>query len=111
MPSYFKTQWPYLFGSLIFFGISIYWFCQPAPDMSTIEGLNESLKILTTAGAYLFTSLLWLLMSVVGYNKDCIDTLDKRVSQLENRAITDIDEISDNNFMVRRRLGPDKDFD
>ncbi len=111
MPSYFKTQWHYLFGSLIFFGISIYWFCQPAPDPSTIEGLNEGLEIFATAGAYLFISLLWLLMSVVGYNKDCIDTLDKRVSQLENRAITDIDEISDNNFMVRRRLGPDKDFD
>lgn len=111
MPSYFKTQWPYLFGSLIFFGISIYWFSQPAPDTFTIEGLTESLEILITAFGYLFCGLLWLFMSVVGYNRECIEVLDKRVSQLEKRAITDIEETSSNYFEVKRKLGPDKDFD
>lgn len=109
MPSYFKSQWPYLFGSLIFLGISIYWFFQPAPDPSTIEGLNEGLKIFGTAFWYLFCGLLWLFMSVVGYNKECIEVLDKRVSQLEKRAITDIEEINPNYFEVKRKLGPDKE--
>ena len=109
MPSYFKSQWPCLFGSLIFLGISIYWFCQPVPDSSTIEGLKETLNIFIDAFGYLFCSLLWLFISAVGYNRECIEVLDKRVSQLENLAITDIDEISKNNFMVRRRLGPDKE--
>jgi hypothetical protein len=109
MPSYFKSQWPYLFGSLIFFGISIYWFFQPAPDPSTIEGLIEDLKIFENAFGYLFCGLLWLFMSVVGYNRECIEVLDKRVSQIEKRAITDVEEISDNYYVCKRKLGPDKE--
>jgi hypothetical protein len=35
--------------------------------------------------------------------------LEKRIEALETRAITDIDKVSNNNYMVRRRLGPDKD--
>ena len=49
-------------------------------------------------------------MSFIEYNSDRIEQLEKRIYRLEQEAVTDIDKISDNNFMVRRRLGPDKDL-
>lgn len=94
MVPYFKTQWRKLlicFASLVLALISL------------VEG--EEINCLSWS----LSAAVWAAGANSSHNEDCIKALEKRVSQLENRAITDIDEISKNNFMVRRRLGPDKE--
>jgi hypothetical protein len=59
--------------------------------------------------AWLVSGLYWIGSSVVMNNRDNIKKLHERITTLENRAVTDIDKVSENNYMVRRRLGPDKD--
>ena len=39
--SYFKTQWWRLLCAVLCFGAAIYFALQPAPDTSTLEGVNE----------------------------------------------------------------------
>jgi hypothetical protein len=60
--------------------------------------------------------MIWAIMAFVDYHDKCrekmnehISSLEERIEALENHAITDIDKVSNNNYMVRRRLGPDKD--
>ena len=59
--------------------------------------------------AYSILSVIWFGSAYIGYNRDCIKALAKRVADLEASAITDIEEESPNYYMVKRRLGPDKE--
>jgi hypothetical protein len=94
MPSFFKTQGLRILVSLLSLVLAIIY-------LVAGDGFN---------GIYwLLSSVVWMSLANTGYNEECIKVLLKRIEQLENRAITDIDEISRNNFMVRRRLGPDKE--
>ena len=54
-------------------------------------------------------SAIWFGGAYIGYNRDCIKALAKRVADLEANAITDIEEESPNYYMVKRRLGTDKE--
>jgi hypothetical protein len=108
MVSYIKTQWFRLlvgFVSLIY--ALTFAFAPAGPD--TIEGLNLDIGNMASFLIWFINSLVWLIMSIVNYHDKCIDKLNKRIEALESRAITDIDEVSKNNYMVKRRLGPDKE--
>ena len=59
--------------------------------------------------AYSIASFIWFAGAYIGYNRDCIKALAKRVADLEASALTDIEEESPNYYMVKRRLGPDKE--
>jgi hypothetical protein len=53
--------------------------------------------------------MFWVCSAIMEHNSDCIRALEKRVIQLEDRCITDIDEVEPNYFVAKRRCGPDKE--
>ena len=114
--SYIKTQWWRLLLGLVCLIFACVYAFQPAADESTLEGVRENLKTMFKVTSWLFSCLLWFVTSFLNWHEDCIWELDKknrdleeRIEALENRAITDIDEVNPNHFVARRRLGPDKD--
>ena len=60
--------------------------------------------------AWLLSGLYWIGSTVILNNRENIKKLQDRVTELENRAVTDIDEPEPNHFVMVRRLGPDKDY-
>lgn len=57
--------------------------------------------------AWMVSGLYWIGSSVILNNMENLKKLHERITELENRAITDIDKVSENNYIARRRLGPD----
>jgi hypothetical protein len=53
--------------------------------------------------------MFWVVSAIMEHNSDCIRALEKRVIQLEDRAITDIEEVEHNHFIAKRYCGPDKE--
>ena len=109
--SYIKTQWWRLLFAILCFVIACCYLFSPAIDESTLEGLKESLGTAFAALAWILYSVFWLLMSFVSYNEDCIQELNRKNKELEQRilaleehAITDIEEVSKNNFKCVRRF-------
>ena len=58
---------------------------------------------------YLVSGLSWYFCALTSYHTEQIKALAYRVAELEAEAITDIDEESPGYYMVKRRLGPDKE--
>ena len=109
MVSYFKTQWWRLLCGLMCLIYAVVIICTSIVTDDTVANLSDLLTEVVRIVLWLMASCNWFIISFISYNEDCIKELDKRVKQLETWAITDIDEISKNNLMVRRRLGPDKE--
>ena len=114
--SYIKTQWLRLLIAIAFFVVACVYAFSPAADTSTLEGVYQDIKTSFNFFMYFLNSMIWAIMSFIDYHDKCRDKmneriydLEKRIEALETRAITDIDKVSNNNYMVRRRLGPDKD--
>ena len=60
--------------------------------------------------AIFFTCMtIWLLSALINYNALKVEQLEKRIEALETRAITDIEEESPKYYVVKRKLGPDKE--
>lgn len=115
MVSYIKTQWWRLILAALCFVPIIVICCTSTATSETLEGLTTLMSEVFRCGSWLLASCFWLIMSMVDHNEDCIrklnskvHTLEEKVQALENRAITDIDEVGPNHFVARRRLGPDK---
>lgn len=108
MVSYWKTQWFRVLIASVHLGLALFYMFQPAPDTSTLEGLNALTSNMFSATVQVTCFFVWLFMSFIEYHADCIKALEKRIEILEDSAITDIDKTGPNDYMVRRRLGPDK---
>ena len=109
MVSYFKTQWWRLVLAALCFIPIIITCCTSTATTETVEGLTEVTSEVFSCFGWFLASCVWCIMSIVDHNSDCIKKLNERIELLEHRAITDIDKVSDNNYIVRRRLGADKD--
>jgi hypothetical protein len=109
MKSYIKTQWWRLLIALLCFVMACLYAFRPAGDTTTLEGLNYDLGNAISAVINFSSFIIWSFSSFIDWHTDCICELEKRIEDLENYTITDIDKVSENNYMVRRRLGPDKD--
>ena len=107
LPSFFKTQWFRLLIALAFLVLAIVMLCRPA-DTETLEGLEKTTANMFGALCNILTGMFWAGSAVVEHNSECIKALEKRVIQLEDRAITDIEEVGHNHFVAKRKLGPDK---
>lgn len=59
--------------------------------------------------AWTITFVYWVVSASTMYNDERIKVLEREVEEIKNRAITDIEEKSTNHFIVRRKLGPDKE--
>ena len=108
LPKFFKTQWFRLLFALAFFVIAIVMLARPA-DIETMEGMKQVIGDLFGALCNILTGMFWVCSAIMEHNSECIQALEKRVIQLEDKCITDIDEVEPNHFVAKRRLGPDKD--
>ena len=109
MVSYFKTQWFRFAIGLLFFIFALVYLFQPAGDPNTLEGLQQDFKNEVNTLSWFLSSILWFTISFIDWNKDNIKKLRSRIDELEQKAITDIDEVGPNHFVAKRRCGPDKD--
>jgi hypothetical protein len=78
-------------------------------DTETVEGLANTTADMFSAVCNIITGMFWVVSAIMEHNSDCIRALEKRVIQLEDRCITDIDEVEPNYFVAKRRCGPDKE--
>lgn len=107
LPKFLKTQWFRLLLALAFFVLAIVMLARPA-DTSTVEGLADTTSDMFSGICNIITGMFWICAAIMEHNSDCIKALEKRVIQLEDRCITDIDEVGHNHFVAKRKLGPDK---
>lgn len=108
LPSFFKTQWFRLLIALAFFVVAIVLLCRPT-DTETLEGLKETTVDMFNVVLTIMNGMIWVVAALIEHNSECIKALEKRVIQLEDQCITDIDEVGPNHFVAKRRLGPDKE--
>ena len=78
MVSYIKTQWFRLLIAIICLVICCVYAFKPAPDTSTLEGLELSTNYAFNAGMYLLSCIIWLFSSVLEYLIDCVKLLEKK---------------------------------
>jgi hypothetical protein len=109
MVSYFKTQWIKLVVAVLCWIPIIVTCCTSTATTETLEGLTTIVGDLAVCGAWFLASVVSCIMSMVDYNSRCADMLNKRIALLEQRAITDIEETGKNEYICRRKLGPDKE--
>ena len=108
LPKFWKTQWFRLLFALAFFIMALVMLARPA-DMETIEGLKQAVGDMFGALCNILTGMFWVCSAITEHNSECIQALEKRVIQLEDRAITDIEEVEPNYFVAKRYCGPDKE--
>ena len=108
LPKFWKTQWFRLMFALAFFVLALVILARPA-DTETVEGLANTTADMFSAVCNIITGMFWICSAIMEHNSDCIRALEKRVIQLEDRCITDIDEVEPNHFVAKRYCGPDKE--
>jgi hypothetical protein len=108
LPKFWKTQWFRLLFALAFFVLALVILARPA-DTETVEGLANTTADMFSAVCNIITGMFWICSAIMEHNSECIRALEKRVIQLEDRCITDIDEVEPNHFVAKRYCGPDKE--
>lgn len=116
MVSYFKTQWWRLLIALFCLVMAFVYMCKPCPDTMTIEGLDAVLSNIVTAGLFFagFNGLFF--QSVIEYNSDRIELLEKKAEKYDalcglvealreaNEVDRDHDEIQDRQIEHLKRV-------
>lgn len=84
MVSYIKTQWWRLLIALVCLVMACIYALQPAGDPATLEGLNQDLGNMVSAGIHFVNFILWSVISFIDYNTKCIQSLEARLKKLED---------------------------
>lgn len=84
MVSYIKTQWWRLLIALFCLVMAGIYALQPAGDPTTLEGLNQDLGNMVSAGIHFAGFSLWSVISFIDYNTKCIQSLEERIKKLED---------------------------
>ena len=108
MISFWKTQWLNILGGAItlvaaFVNLFQVVILDPAATMT-----NEIVWHFIVAALFFMCSIVWLINAVINYNALRVEQLQKRIEILETYAVTAIIEESPKYYVVKRRLGPDK---
>ena len=83
MVSYIKTQWWRLIIALFCFVMACIYALQPAGDPTTLEGLNQDLGNMISAGIHFANFILWSVISFVDYNNKRIQLLEKKAEKYD----------------------------
>ena len=81
--SYIKTQWFRLLIAVLCFVIACIYSFRPAPDTSTIEGLDQMISYAFTFMMYFSNFLVWFYASVIDYFKDRLEVLEKKADKYD----------------------------
>ena len=77
MVSYIKTQWWRLLIAIFCLVMCCTYAFSPAPDTSTIEGLDELVSQMINANCWFFGFVIWMIMTFINFNDDRIKLLEK----------------------------------
>jgi hypothetical protein len=83
MISYFKTQWWRLLIAAICLVVALIYAFKPAPEVLTIETLDDLMGNMFTSVCYTFSCFIWLFCSVVEYNSDRIELLERKAEKYD----------------------------
>lgn len=78
MVSYIKTQWWRLLCAVLCFGAAIYFALQPAPDTSTLNGVNEVAEYMYASVCWLIAAFFWASMSIVNWYGERLTMLEAK---------------------------------
>ena len=81
--SYIKTQWFRLLVATVCLVVALIYAFKPAPEVLTVETLDEVMGDMFTAVCYTISCFGWLLCSVVEYNHDRIELLEKKAEKYD----------------------------
>lgn len=107
--SFWKTQWWNIVVAAIMLVAAFVNLYQIAFTVPTAIATNEIVNHAIMATIFFTCMTIWLLTAVINYNALKAEQLERRIDILENRAITDIEEESPKYYVVKRKLGPDKE--
>ena len=76
--SYIKTQWFRLLIALFCLVMACVYAFQPAPEVLTVEALDEMMSNMLTASLHFIGFVIWSFISFINYNQDRIELLEKK---------------------------------
>ena len=107
--SFWKTQWLNILVGAIMLVAAFVSLFQVVTTDPVAAATNETLGHIIIAALFFTCSIVWLLNAVISYNALRVEQLQKRIEILETCAVTDIIEESPRHYVVKRRLGQDKE--
>lgn len=81
--SYIKTQWFRLLIAIVCLVVALIYAFKPAPEVLTVETLDEVMGDMFTAICYTFSCFAWLICSLIEYNCDRINLLEKKAEKYD----------------------------
>lgn len=83
MISYFKTQWWRLLIALFCLVMACIYAFKPAPEVLTVEALDDVVSNMLTAGLHFTGFVIWSFISFIDYNQDRIELLEKKAEKYD----------------------------
>ena len=77
MVSYIKTQWWRLLIALFCLIMACVYALRPAPEVLTVEALDEVMTNMFTASLHFIGFVIWSFISFISFNDDRIELLEK----------------------------------
>ena len=81
--SYIKTQWFRLLIALFCLVMSCIYAFKPAPEVLTVEALDEVMSNMLTASLHFIGFIIWSFISFINYNQDRIELLEKKAKKYD----------------------------
>ena len=81
--SYIKTQWWRLLIALYCIVMACVYAFQPAPEVLTVEALDEVISNMLTASLHFTGFVIWSFISFINYNQDRIELLEAKAKKYD----------------------------
>ena len=81
--SYIKTQWFRLLIALFCLVMACVYAFKPAPEVLTVESLNEVMSNMLTASLQFSGFLIWSFISFIDHNQNRIELLEKKAEKYD----------------------------
>lgn len=83
MVSYFKTQWWRLLIALYCIVMACIYALKPAPEVLTVEALDEVMTNMITASMHFTGFVIWSFVSFINHNQNRIELLEKKAEKYD----------------------------
>lgn len=81
--SYIKTQWWRLLIALYCLVMACVYAFKPAPEVLTVEALDEVISNMLTASLHFSGFVIWSFISFINFNSDRIELLEKKAEKYD----------------------------
>ena len=83
MVSYIKTQWWRLLIALYCLVMACIYALKPAPEVLTVEALDEVMTNMITASMHFTGFVIWSFVSFINHNQNRIELLEKKAEKYD----------------------------